>query len=255
MHVLVLGLVIWVSLRHRPAEEALEPTGVSVVYDSGSTSQQAPRQAQIPAPAQAPATPPPAPPPPKVAQTEPEVNLDMPDDLMTPPAPAPPTPQPQSQPAAQPRTAHRAVPRHSPRNYTVMNNMSFGNASPLSPTGRKGLNLSLPQSDAQAALAPNVTIQGDVGADWNAGFNKWVYAHLYYPNAAAEQGQQGTVTVEFTAHRDGHVTGLRMTDSSGSTFLDQAWTGIFAQNMLPPFPPGGADTVKITATVQYELEP
>ncbi len=252
---LAVGLLVLLSLRHRPVEEALEPTGVSVVYDAGSSAQQAPRQAQETAPAQTPAAPP-APPPPQVAQTEPEVTLPSPAVLRPAPPPAPPMPAPQSQPLAQPhaRSAQRAA-RHSPRNYMVMNNMSFGNASPLSPTGRKGLNLSLPQSDAQAALAPEVTIQGDVGSDWNAGFNKWVYAHLYYPDAAAAQGQQGTVTVEFTAHRDGHVTGLRMTDSSGSTFLDQAWTGIFAQNLLPPFPPGGDDTVKITATVRYELEP
>lgn len=137
-----------------------------------------------------------------------------------------------------------------------MNNMSLGRGpTSLSPTGQRGLDMSLPQSDAQAVMAPQVTIQGQYGADWGAAFNKWVYAHLYYPDAAAAQGQQGYVTVTFTAHRDGSVTGLHLVSGSGSNFLDLAWQGIFLQNQLPKFPPGGSDTVQITATVHYELTP
>jgi TonB family protein len=139
-----------------------------------------------------------------------------------------------------------------------MNNMNYGNSSspaPTIPNAQQGMDLSLPQTDAQAVEAPDFSVKGNVGSDWQAGFNKWVYAHLYYPDAAARQGQQGDVTVEFTAHRDGSVTGLHLISGSGSNFLDLAWEGIFAQNQLPPFPPGGDDTVDITATVHYIIEP
>jgi protein TonB len=64
------------------------------------------------------------------------------------------------------------------------------------------------------------------------------------------------VTVEFIVDRYGNVTGLRMLSGSGSPFLDQAWFGLFANNTLPPFPPGTkSDTLDITYTIHFELIP
>ncbi len=101
---------------------------------------------------------------------------------------------------------------------------------------------------------PEISVQGEIGSDWMSGFNKWVNAHIYYPNAAIEQGQEGSSTIEFTVHRDGHVTDVHLLSSAGSPFLDQAWLGIFLQNNVPPFPPGTkADTLKITAALEYQL--
>ncbi len=246
LHIAVIALLLH-AYRRPPQQEALSQTGISVVYQPGAQSNITPRQAPIPAPAEAP--PPAAPPPPQTAQTQPEVNLNLPETAL---APLPePIPQPQPQTPPVPRARTRPAPPHQ---YMVMNNLSFGHPSPPARFANKDLNLSLPQSDAQAVNTPELQIEGQAGADWEAGFNKWVYAHLYYPDAAAEQNQEGTVTVEFTAHRDGSVTGLHMTDSSGSPFLDQAWLGIFAENQLPPFPPGGSDTLHIKATVHYYIE-
>jgi protein TonB len=262
-HLLAIALLIFLARYQRPQMEALSPNGVSVVFQNGAQASQAPRQAAVPTPQQAPAPPPPPAPPtaPQTAQTAPpEVNLAIPQNLLAPES----MPQPQTtpQPALQSQAHASAHPAPHPstrtrqtQKYIVMNGMSFGSSSaPPVPFSQRDLNLSLPQSDADAVTAPQVSIQGNVGKNWGAAFNKWVYAHLYYPDSAAEQGQQGDVTVQFTAHRDGSVTGLRMTSSSGSPFLDQAWTGIFGQNQLPPFPPGGSDTLNITATVHYELK-
>ncbi len=248
MHALVIAL-FFIGFKPKPQPEALEPNGISVVYNTGSTATQAPRQAPIPTPAETP--PPPAPPAAQTAQNQPEVNLNMPETPLATMPQLTPQPMPQTPPAP------RQPPR-PPQRYTVMNNMNYGNSSSPAPTiphAQQGMDLSLPQTDAQAVTAPDFSIKGNVGSDWQAGFNKWVYAHLYYPDSAAEQGQQGYVTVTFTAHRDGSVTGLHMTSSSGSPFLDQAWEGIFAHNQLPPFPPGGDNTVDITATVHYEIVP
>jgi len=248
LHLLAIALLLY-AYRHRPAQEALNQTGVSVVFTPGATQTETPRQAPVPVPAQAP-PPAAAPPPQTAAQAQPEVNLNLPETALAPlPEPAPqPLPQ-QAEP-----TRHPVARPHPTQHYLVLNNPSFGAPSTPVPFASKNLNLSLPQADAQAVNTPELQIQGQVGANWQAGFDKWVYAHLYYPDAAAEQGQQGTVTVSFTAHRDGSVTGLHMLGSSGSPFLDQAWLGIFAQNQLPPFPPGGSDTLKITATVHYYID-
>ena len=166
---------------------------------------------------------------------------------------APPMPQPTRPPPPHPR------PRTPPQRYLVMNNMSFGNPAqpaPPMPHARQALSLNLPQSDAQAVNAPEVSIKGDVGADWQAELSRWVNDHKYYPQAAAEQGQQGDVRIEFTVDRQGNVTGLRLLSGSGSTFLDQAWLGLFQQNQLPPFPAGTkADHVTVDATMHFELIP
>jgi protein TonB len=258
LHLALIALLLLFA-RHRapPPEEQASAPGVSVVFDNGGAPQTAapPAPAQGPSsPATAPAPPPPPPPPPQQAETQPEVNLNMPSTpfaTMQSVPEAPPMPQPKHPPQAHPR------PRTPPQHYLVMNNMSYGNPAqpaPPMPHARQALSLNLPQSDAQAVNAPEVSIKGDVGADWQAELSRWVNDHKYYPQAAAEQDQQGDVRIEFTVDRQGNVTGLRLLSSSGSTFLDQAWLGLFQQNQLPPFPTGTkADHVTVDATMHFEL--
>ncbi len=165
-----------------------------------------------------------------------------------------PLPQPTPAPQSQPR--HVAAQKPAPSHYQVMNTLSFGNPSPPMPNAKHGLNLQLSQSDLNALDQPEITVQGQIGEDWMSGFNKWVNDHTYYPQAAAEQGLQGTSTIEFDVHRDGSVTGLHLLKSAGSPFLDQAWLGIFAQNNVPAFPPGTkSNTIHITAALHYEILP
>jgi protein TonB len=246
--VIVIGVLLYV-LRAPRLREAFEPTGVSVVYDTGESKAQTPRMAPVPAPSQAP---PPAPPPAATATApaQPEVNLNLPES----PIAALPLPQPQSLPQSAPN--RRPTPRHErPQKYIVMNDMSVNSApAPENQFANKALNLNIGGADELPANTPEISIQGQIGTDWQAGFNKWVNEHIYYPQAAAEQGQQGAATIQFTVHRDGHVTGIHLLQSAGSVFLDQAWMDIFADNNVPPFPPGTAnDTIKITATLDYQL--
>ena len=282
LHLALIALLLLLA-RHRPPQsEQPSPPGVSVVFENGG----APQTAAPPAPrsgpssvATMPAPPPPPPPPPQQqqqpaetqpttapptqappTQAQPEVNLNMPSTpfatTQNMPA-APPMPQPMPMPP-RPMAHPRPRPR-TPQHYLVMNNMSFGNPAPPMPPvphAHQALSLNLPQSDAQAVNAPEVTIKGDVGADWEAELSRWVNDHKYYPQAAAEQGQQGDVRIEFTVDREGNVTGLRLLDSSGSQFLDQAWLGLFAQNQMPPFPRGSkASHVTVDATMHFELVP
>jgi protein TonB len=258
LHAALIALALLFARERMPQEEE-SPPGMSVVFENGGQPQAKAPPAPTPGPPAIAEMPPPAapppPPPPQTAQSQPEVNLNMPPvpfaTLQSAPE-APPVirmpPQPHPQPKPSPR-----------QKYIVMNNMSYGNPgrpAPPVPHVQQGMNMSLPQSDAEAVNAPELTIKGDIGADWNAELSKWVNEHKYYPQAAEEQGQQGSVEIEFTVDRKGNVTGLHLLNGSGSAFLDQAWLGMFAQNRLPPFPPGTkSDHITVDATMHYELIP
>jgi protein TonB len=255
LHLAVLAFIL-LFVRIVPIPEEQDSSDVAVVFDHGGETQTAAPRAPLKGTQEATqAQPPPPPPPPQSADNQPEVNLNMPD---TPLGEVPALPQQATPAPPQPRPAPpRPAPPRPPQRYVMMNGMSFGQASPAPPplsTARPALNTSLPESNAEAVNAPELTIKGNIGADWKAELNRWVNEHKYYPDAAAEQGQQGAVTIEFTVDRHGNVTGLRMLDGSGSPFLDQAWLGLFAENTLPPFPPGTkSDTLDITATMHFEL--
>lgn len=272
LHAAVIALAM-VSFRPRLSMEAQNQTPISIMVENSGASQTAappsPRRGP-PVAAQAPKSsspppPPPPPPAPQVAPQAPEMNLQIPPDLFAQlqlpqqelqprqakPQPAPPRPHP--------------APHHHPQHpaphphYQVMTGMSLGNqaspnAQPPMPRGFSGLNLQLSQSDLNAMQRPELSVQGQIGSDWMDGFNKWVNQRIYYPQAALEQNQQGTSVIQFTVHRDGSITGLRLLSSAGSPFLDQAWLGIFKHTKVPPFPPGTkSDTIKITASLQYEI--
>ena len=255
LHVLVIAAVLLV--REKPPQEDLQsPPGVSVVFNNGGTAPQATAPKAMPGPPQQMQAPPPPPPPPPASPAE-QAQAATQDEVQVPDLPlavipnAPPAPRPR--PA--PRLRRPGPP--SQQKYVFLNGMSYGNISPTAPPAPpapRGMNFSLPASDAQAATASDFSVKGDAGADWDAALTKWVQEHAYYPQAAAEQGQQGTATVEFTVDRHGHVTGLKLLDSAGSPFLDQAWEQLFEDNILPPFPPDAKDGhVKVQYTVQYVL--
>ncbi len=245
--------LLFFTLRQRNPPSAETPAAIAVVFDNGgekqATTPTAPhtgpaQQAETPPPQPLPMPPQPAPqptppPPPQFAETLPDVNLDMPQDMLPmpdlPPAPTlPPLPPPQP---ARPTLRPHQRPSH---HYLVMNDMSFGGAgspsSQAAPSAHSSLNLNVPQADQQSAT-DDLDVKGDAGADWNAALRKWVDEHSYYPTAAAEQDQQGYVRIRFTTDRAGNVTGLRLLGGSGSPFLDQAWLGLFQNAQLPPFPP------------------
>jgi len=249
---------------------SLEPpaqNGVSVVFQNGGAQRTTAPPSQFRGPptlAQSPpsSSPPPPPPPPQAVQQEPESNLEIPENLFSQMQLPPPESVTQQQQVQNPHphpVQHHYPPAH--QQYQVMTGMSLGNqssqnAQPPLPNGFHGLNMQLSQSDLNAMEAPEFSVQGEIGADWMSGFNKWVNEHIYYPQAAAEQNQQGTSVIQFTVHRDGHVTGVRLLSSAGSPFLDQAWLGIFLHNNVPRFPPGTkSDSINITASLQYELVP
>ena len=257
-HALVIAFLILAIHRSRLLAPPAQP-GIAVVFQSTgltkSGKENAAPKAQIHgAPAMAansgpiPSLPPPA------AVAPPEVRLSAPRQSR--PVTQPnhiPAPQPHSHSSPPKSVEHRRVP--SPR-YLVMNGMSFGSGAhaPAPPTRINGrLDLQLSQSDL-LHRAPAITFKGKAGPDWESEFTRWVNEHKYYPEGAAENGEQGKVTIAMTVLPDGSVRNLRLISSSGAPLLDMAWLGLFRGVRVPPFPPDtNAKRERIVATMHYIL--
>ena len=254
LHVLVVAAVLLIHVKP-PQEELQSPPGVDVVFDNGGTTPQATVPKAMPGPPQPAQAPVPPPPPAQTAPQE-QAQAATQDEVQVPDLPLAALPNPPPMPHPHPAPPHKARPAPQQK-YVFLNGMNYGNVSPVAPPAPpapRGMNFSLPTSDAQAATASDFSVKGDAGSDWGAALTKWVQEHAYYPQAAAEQGQEGTATVEFTVDRNGHVTGLKLLDSAGSPFLDQAWEQLFKDNTLPRFPPDAKDGhVKVQYTVHYVL--
>jgi TonB family protein len=208
-------------------------------------------------------TPPtPAPTPPR---EEPEVNL-LPPEYQQAEEPPPPQeraePVPQRQPRHQRSERAQARPRAQPSRNPFANPMQFSYApQPRSgPSGglrnSRSLDLSAGPVVAGGRLQDAVAhVIGPGGAqDWNALLQEFVEEHKYYPPRAGNNGEQGYATVQFIAHKDGTITGLRLVTSSGSSILDAAWMAVFRDNRLPPFTDDMPQSAQpITFTMDYEL--
>jgi protein TonB len=219
----------------------------------------------IPVPAPAPPTPvPPAPPPPaavpptpKVDNAQSEMNLELPPmpELAPLPLPLPPPPLPPAPARPPQRLAQRSARARSSAlgGGLVMNGLSFSGGGSPSGGMTRGLNLDLPEAQ-QPGSQSDLSVQGDVGANWIAELQQWIDQRKYYPEMAGELNQQGTVLIRFTVDRAGHVSRLTMVSPTGYALLDEAWLGLFRGADLPPFPPGTkADTVTITASMRFEI--
>ena len=72
-------------------------------------------------------------------------------------------------------------------------------------------------------------------SDYMDALREFVEAHKFYPEDAAQRGEQGSAELQITIMRDGTVRNLRQLASSGSPALDAAWMSVFRDNKLPPF--------------------
>jgi protein TonB len=260
LHALILAVLIFAAhraLKPPPAQPAIAVVFEGTGLTKSATKTTAPRSSREGPPQRALDTAPPAAPPPAAAAPKaPHVSL-------TPPKPAPnvppaldhlPTPMPRIAPR---NPTNRATLRHAAPPYRIMPGMSFGHgAAAPSPfhrmPGHLALQLSQSYLDHQS---PAITFKGKAGPDWESAFNKWVNAHKYYPQAAADNQEQGKVTIAMTIMPDGSVRNLRLLSSSGAPLLDMAWLGLFQGGVhVPPFPPGSpAKQERVIATMHFKL--
>lgn len=87
-----------------------------------------------------------------------------------------------------------------------------------------------------------------------------VSAHLNrrkrYPTEAKKAMQQGIVTVRFTVHRDGSVSGVSIKRSSGHELLDQATIDLLGRVAPLPRMPSSMkrDSVTLSLPIDYSLK-
>lgn len=93
-----------------------------------------------------------------------------------------------------------------------------------------------------------------VSSDYGAEIDRWVRAHMYYPEDAASNGEEGPSSVHVVLDRSGHVRSVRLTGQSGSYSLDAATAGMFQGAKLPPVPPDmSGDHFDMDVTINYIL--
>ncbi|TLU71928.1 TonB family protein [Lichenicoccus roseus] len=247
-----------------------EQQPVDMVYEragsAGMTGPTAPTPTQSPPPpssaAPSPQPPAPTPPMPDVApppdETPPLPDLQLPEPLPQPmPQPAPDshsqshatTARPQSRstsPFSHPMDLSfapptRAFQRHSGRRAGsgAPIDMSLG---PLVQNGR----LNTP-------YASTSSIKG-VSDDYADEIGDWIRRHMYYPEEAAQKGEDGPSHVHVVLDRQGKVSSVSLVSSSGSYLLDAATTGMFRNAKLPPVPPDmSGDHFDVDLTIDYIL--
>ncbi len=108
------------------------------------------------------------------------------------------------------------------------------------------------QSPSPKGSAASADISTDLGADWNNALNEWIEQRQYYPIQAAENGEEGDVTVSFVVAADGRVLSVQLERRSGSQWLDMALQAMFRDARVPAFPPGTTDTeTTVQLTMHY----
>ncbi|NVN11800.1 energy transducer TonB, partial [Nguyenibacter vanlangensis] len=104
-----------------------------------------------------------------------------------------------------------------------------------------------------APYSTQTQIRG-VSEDYGEEIDRWIRAHMYYPEEAARAGEEGPSSVHVVLDRSGRVKAVRLTGQSGSYYLDAATTGMFHGAELPPVPPDmTGDHFDIDLTINYIL--
>jgi periplasmic protein TonB len=107
------------------------------------------------------------------------------------------------------------------------------------------------------SLSPSASTQMEgvaVSTDWLNLVAAWWQRHGYYPPQAAENFEDGDVTLHMKVDPDGRVEGLELTGKSGSQWLDLAALSVFRDATLPPLPSDmPATPIPFEVTVHYVL--
>lgn len=163
----------------------------------------------------------------------PSVPLDLTPIMPQPPPPLPPPPRPSQRPPA---------PRQALGTLSHPMDLSFAPAPPR-PAARgsiasRAFDLSPPPERAAAASRsdPYAKIRAaNASEDWNRGLLAYWLRHRFYPPQAAQNGDEGTVTIQLTVDRSGRVDDVQLVSRSGSQWLDMAAVATFRNAQLPPF--------------------
>lgn len=225
-HLLVGGLIL---AAHRDAPPPLELDPVVLV-------ELPPLAAPALAPASAPATPSP--------------SVPAPTPQMLPRVEAPPVAAPL------PRDVVAVAPRPVPMRAPV----PLMTAPVAAPAAASAPSVAVPPAPADRVGEPSATPGNDPKArKAEADYFSLLSAHLNrrkkYPSEAKKARQQGVVTVRFTVHSDGAISGASIKRSSGHALLDQATLDLLQRVApVPRFPKSMTkDSVTLSLPIDYSL--
>lgn len=192
------------------------------------------------------------------------VRLEQPDTppTLTPQAMAPDLPAlvpPPPLPPVAPRPRVQAQQRPAPGSFGAPMDLSFG-AAPRSAAprarGSRGIDLALgaPKPGPNKSEAFFDIRAANIGADWAQGLAEYWRRHRYYPQQAAQNGEDGTVVIQIVVNRLGRVESVEIKSRSGSPWLDMAALGTWRNAQLAPLPRENTDaTISIALTISYLL--
>jgi protein TonB len=197
---------------------------------------------------------------------KPAVRLELPEEENAPAVPGPimpqpPPPLPPLEPQPRPtRQAARPAPRSAVGTLSNPMDLSLGPAAPR-PAARgavasRSLDLSAPEAhDGPARSDPYAQIRAaNASADWNRGLLQYWRQHRFYPEQAAANGEQGSVTIQLTVNRSGRVENVEVLSRSGSQWLDLAAVATWRDARLPPFTNEmREDRITFPIPIQYYL--
>jgi len=138
--------------------------------------------------------------------------------------------------------------------------MNFGHSAPPSPPS--GVHESVNHTISLGSyVRGGETHQGQVRfsfpgnhGSWGDEASEWVLSHLYYPELAADNGEDGTVSVMVTVARDGTVKKVRLLKSSVHRTLDLGLIDVFLKKHMPPFTDDMTEQqLDLPITVDYYL--
>lgn len=218
-----LAVVGWLTQRPAKIESSAPTMQISLV-------------SAPPAPADAPADPPPM-----VAETPPvpEETPPVPEEpQVTPPPPEVPPPPAEvapPEPTPPPPKAEAPVVRPKP-------------AKPPQQVHRKPAARPAQQQQATASAAPSAGAM----SSFQGQMRRAVESALVYPASARASGQHGRARVTF-AFLDGRVSGVSLTQSSGSSLLDQAALATVRSAHYPSPPPElSHQTLHLSVYVEFK---
>lgn len=264
----VHALLVLLSVLYAQQKEGGKPqeqAPVEMLYDRPGSAGMAgpsspdnagtpPSKAAKPAPELQPPAPLPPVEPPPVPETVPSPQMEVPEPL--------PKPQEQPTPPVPLRPQAQSKARSSPFSHPM--DLSFSQP----PTPRRARRGRAAGSGAAVDLSVGPLVQGGhlltpyasatsikgVSDDYGDEISAWIRRHMYYPEEAAKQGQDGPSHVHVVLDRQGKVKSVRLVDSSGSYLLDAATTGMFDNAQLPPVPPDmSGNSFDVDLTIDYIL--
>ncbi len=243
-----------------PPPDLAEPEPEPPTPDTAPEPAEPPQPEPIPQPEAEPApAPKPEPPAVRLAVPEPTAPSVSPQTLapdlppLVPPALLPPVPTPH------PR--QQALQRPAPGAFPAPIDLNFGRAASRAPAPRAAgssraidFSLGAPKPGPNKSEAFFDIRAANIGADWAQGLAVYWRQHRYYPQQAAQNGEDGTVEIQIVVNRLGRVESVEIQRRSGSPWLDMAAVGTWRNAQLAPLPAENTDrTITIPLTINYLL--